>query len=430
MLSAPGSTAMNQMYRAMLADERLSIVTFAPTVEQMDIALTQQPVEVAVIDAELLAETGERGIMQLLAHKLGSAVAIVLLPQPMARLQGALINLDRVHEVLVKPVNYAHVADRCYQVALTLRVSQSAMAPATDFVQSAAAQVSGAARAMAMAGTRVFAIAGGKGGPGKTTIAVNLWYRLNQVSIPTLLMGFDVPDAVGVQLGMPMAPNSQNWFRRRGREGFNASIQQKDGFDVVLSPNDKLEASKIAAIPPDQEGSIRGLVDAARDHSPPYGVFILDLPPTETEWSIQPLLRANTVLLVCEPDMASMVNLVSTVRLLTGVLDDRYKVPRDAIYAILSRVNPEDTMTPERMQNAIRGKLDGWAPPFVAVIPSDPGVRACQIDGVPPVTRRQEFAKGIDQIIDHFYADQLGQSSSRAAGGKGRSFFGIKVKIK
>jgi cellulose biosynthesis protein BcsQ len=430
MISAAGSTAMNEMYRSLLADERLSIVTFAPTTEQMTTALSQQPVEVAVIDAELLAEGGERGIMQFLAHQLGNAIAIVLLPQPMANLKGMLINLDRVHDVLIKPVNYAHLGDRCYQVALSMRVSQSAMAPATDFVQSATAKITGAGRAMAMAGTRVFAVCGGKGGPGKTTIAVNLWYRLNQVSIPTLLMGFDVPDAVGVQLDLPMAPNSMNWFRRQGREGFAASIQKKDGFDVVLSPNEKVEASRIAAIAPDEPGSIRGLVEAARDHSPPYGAYVLDLPPTESEWSIQPLLRANTVLLVCEPDLASMVNLVATVRLLTGVLDDRYKVPLDAIFAVLSRVNPEDTLTPERMQNAIRDRLDGWAPPFVAVIPSDPGVRACQIDGVPPVARRQEFAKGIDQIVDHFYADQLGKSSSKAAGGKGRSFFGIKVRIK
>jgi cellulose biosynthesis protein BcsQ len=430
MISAAGSTAMNEMYRSLLADERLSIVTFAPTTEQMTTALSQQPVEVAVIDAELLAEGGERGIMQFLAHQLGNAIAIVLLPQPMANLKGMLINLDRVHDVLIKPVNYAHLGDRCYQVALSMRVSQSAMAPATDFVQSATAKVTGAGRAMAMAGTRVFAVCGGKGGPGKTTIAVNLWYRLNQVSIPTLLMGFDVPDAVGVQLDLPMSPNSMNWFRRQGREGFAASIQKKDGFDVVLSPNEKVEASRIAAIAPDEPGSIRGLVEAARDHSPPYGAYVLDLPPTESEWSIQPLLRANTVLLVCEPDLASMVNLVATVRLLTGVLDDRYKVPLDAIFAVLSRVNPEDTLTPERMQNAIRDRLDGWAPPFVAVIPSDPGVRACQIDGVPPVARRQEFAKGIDQIVDHFYADQLGKSSSKAAGGKGRSIFGIKVRIK
>ncbi|MBU0703027.1 MAG: hypothetical protein KKC18_04095 [Chloroflexi bacterium] len=55
-------------------------------------------------------------------------------------------------------------------------------------------------------------------------------------------MGFDVPDATGIQLGLPMSPNALNWFRRPTREGFAASIQHKDGLDVLLSPNDKVEA--------------------------------------------------------------------------------------------------------------------------------------------------------------------------------------------
>jgi hypothetical protein len=112
------------------------------------------------------------------------------------------------------------------------------------------------------------------------------------------------------------------------------------------------------------------------------------------------------------------------------VLDPRYQVPRDAIHAVLNRVEEEDTMTPNRMQAAIREQLDGWAPPFVAVIPADPGVRACQNDFVVPVTRRQEFAQGIDQVVDFFYREALGAPAGRAAGGRVKSFLGgIKVRF-
>jgi MinD-like ATPase involved in chromosome partitioning or flagellar assembly len=422
---------MNELYRAFLADgSRVAVAALAPTPEILETSLQQQPVEVAVVDAELLAERGEHGLVQFLTSRLGSAVAVVLLPQGMSGLHGRLIALDRVHEVLVKPAGAAHLIDRCYQVGISQRASHQSMSPATAYTTSSLAQTTGAARATALTGTRVFAVGGGKGGPGKTTIAVNLAYRLNQVGVRTLLMGFDVPDAAGIQLGLSMSPNALNWFRRPSREGFAASLQNKDGLDVCLSPNDKLEASRVGVRKPNEDGSIVGLIEAARDHHPPYAAIVLDLPPTESEWSVQPLLRANTVLLVCEPDWASQVNLIASVRLLTGVLDPRYQVPRDAIHAVLNRVEEEDTMTPNRMQAAIREQLDGWAPPFVAVIPADPGVRACQNDFVVPVTRRQEFAQGIDQVVDFFYREALGAPAGRAAGGRVKSFLGgIKVRF-
>jgi hypothetical protein len=94
----------------------------------------------------------------------------------------------------------------------------------------------------------------------------------------------------------------------------------------------------------------------------------------------------------------------------------------------MNRVTPNDVMTPDRMQNAVKEQLDGWAPPFIAVIPADPGVRACQVDFVVPVTRRQEFTAGIDQIVDFFYRDSLGQSVSRAAG-KERGILGLKIRL-
>jgi MinD-like ATPase involved in chromosome partitioning or flagellar assembly len=429
LLSAPGQQALNAIYGQFLADSRLTVTALATTSQMLEQALIQTPPEVAVIDAELLLERGERGIVDFLSSRLGSCVAVVLLPRQLERLTGPISQLDRVREVLVKPISVAQVIDRCYQVGLSERVAREAMAPATGYTASALAQTTGAARAVALAGTRVFAVGGGKGGPGKTTVAVNLAYRLHQVGIRTLLMGFDTPDAVGVQLGLPMAPNSLNWYRRPTREGFAASLQNKDGLDVCLSPNDKVEASRVATRAPDQESSIARLVEAARDHHPPYAAIVMDLPPTESEWSVQPLLRANTVLLLCEPDVASQVNLVATVRLLTGVFDPRYQVPKEAIFAVLNRVTPEDSLTPKRMQEAIREQLDGWAPPFVAVLPADPGVRACQVDFVVPVTRRQEFAAGIDQIVDFFYRDSLGQSAGKAAGKREKSLFGIRVRL-
>jgi len=429
LLSVPGQQALNTIYGQFMADPRITVSALATTLDMLATALAQEPPEVAVVDVDLLLDKGERGILDFFSSRFGGTVAIVLLPQACAGMAGALRGLDRVRDVLVKPISPGAIVDRCHQVGLSERAARAA-APATAHAASALAQTTGAARAVAMSGTRVFAVGGGKGGSGKTTVAVNFADRLHQVGIRTLVMGFDTPDAVGVQLGLPMAPNTLNWYRRPSREGFAASLQQaKDGLDVALSPNDKVEASRIAARGPDQDGSIARLVEAARTHHPPYAAIVMDLPPTENEWSVQPLLRANTVLLICEPDVASQVNLVATVRLLTGTFDPRYQVPRDAIFAVLNRVTQEDTMTAMRMQEAVRSQLEGWAPPFVATIPADPGVRACQVDFVPPVTRRQEFAAGIDRIVDFFYSDLLGKSAAKAVGGKRRTILGVQVKL-
>ena len=47
-----------------------------------------------------------------------------------------------------------------------------------------------------------------------------------------------------------------------------------------------------------------------------------------------------------------------------------------------------------------------------------------------PVSRRQEFAAGIDQIVDFFYRDSLGQPAGKAAGKqKNGGIFGIKVRL-
>jgi MinD-like ATPase involved in chromosome partitioning or flagellar assembly len=141
---------------------------------------------------------------------------------------------------------------------------------------------------------------------------------------------------------------------------------------------------------------------------------VLDLPPTESEWMIQPLLRCNTLILVILPSVADCNKLISMIELLT-CFDARYKLPRSAIFAVVNMITPEDNFTVDAMQTVIREQLDGYCPPIIATIPFNPKVRTRQNLGILPVSSLDDFTRGIDQIVDYFYRETLGLHPSRVA---------------
>jgi len=355
-----------------------------------------------------------------------------------------------VREVVAKPYVPGEALSRLWQIAQSERAARSALSPASTLLPQAGTALPAGTVAV---GTHVFAVAAGKGGPGKTTVATNFAYRLAQHGVRTLLVGFDVPDATGIQLGLPKAPNMGAWFRSGSREALIGAIQKKDGIlDVMLSPNDPIEAARIAfsdlidraarfaagisgspeavvrraveqALASAEAGRIARLVDELRALHPPYAAIVMDLPPTQTEWNIQPLMRATAVLLVAEPSLSDAVNAIETLSILTGALDPRYRVPREAIFIALNRVDPKDAMTPQAFREGIESKL-GWAPPVVARIPYDPEVRKAQLAFVPPVTKVDAFREGIDQIVSFFFPNLAGKAPSR-----GIQVGGIRIRL-
>lgn len=447
-LSAAGQEALTALYGAALQDPRFSVVGLAPTAELLQAQLPASAAEAALVDAELLVPLGERGILEFLQTKHGGAALLVAIPPALEPLRGALLALDRVREVVAKPYVPGEALSRLWQIAQSERAMKASLSPAAGLLPTAASPVGGA-----VVGTHVFAVAAGKGGPGKTTVAVNLAYRLAQHGVRTLLVGFDTPDAVGIQLGLPKAPNMGAWFRSGSREALIGAIQRKDGIlDVLLSPNDPIEAARVAfadlidraarfaaglsgspeavvrraveqALAAADAGRIARLVDEVRSLHPPYAAIVMDLPPTQTEWNIQPLMRATAALLVAEPSLADQVNAIETLNILTGVLDPRYRVPRQAIYLVLNRVTDRDPLTPQAFREGIEAAL-GWAPPVIARIPHDPEVRKAQIAFVPPVTRVDAFREGIDQIVAFFFPHLSGKAPSA-----GLRIGGIRIRL-
>lgn len=439
---------------------RVSVVGLGPTRATLEAAIASEA-EVAVIDAELFPD--DRDLLNFLNTHVQDKVAHVIVPAPRRYLVPNIRQNPRVRQVSLKgELRERGLIHTLAQIALAERAARVVNLPASTLYESVARLASPVERVNALAGTRVFAVAGSKGGPGKSTIALNFAARLNQRGLKTLLISFDAPCGIWAQLGLPVSPNALNWFRRPGREGFEASrVTTKFGLDVILSPNDTAEASAIAtsdlierlqrlaadrarrqpelpittliAQAADEAqreaapGKIAALIDAARDYHPPYAAIVCDLPPTlGTEWSIQPLLRASLVLCVIEPSRADAMNLLNAVRILTGALDPRYRVPRDAIMAVLNRVTDDDELNAGRIMEMIRPHLNGWAPPFIAAIKHDPLVRQHQVNFTLPIDKRDEFRKGIDTIVDTFYGDAL-KGRDTGANGSGKSKWGIQI---
>ncbi|WP_322794702.1 AAA family ATPase [Thermoflexus sp.] len=447
-LSAAGQEALTALYGTALQDPRFSVVGLAPTAELLQAQLPASAAEAALVDAELLVPLGERGILEFLQTRHGGAALLVAIPPALEPLRGALLALDRVREVVAKPYVPGEVLSRLWQIAQSERAMKASLSPAAAL----RTEISAPAGTVAV-GTHVFAVTASKGGPGKSTVAVNLAYRLAQHGVRTLLVGFDTPDAVGIQLGLPKAPNMGAWFRSGSREALIGAIQRKDGIlDVLLSPNDPIEAARVAfadlidraarfaaglsgspeavvrraveqALAAADAGRIARLVDEVRSLHPPYAAVVMDLPPTQTEWNIQPLMRATAVLLVAEPSLADQVNAIETLNILTGVLDPRYRVPRQAIYLVLNRVTDRDPLTPQAFREGIEAAL-GWAPPVIARIPHDPEVRRAQIAFVPPVTKVDAFREGIDQIVAFFFPNLSGRPPAR-----GLQLGGIRIRL-
>ncbi|CAG0992264.1 hypothetical protein PLCT2_02537 [Planctomycetaceae bacterium] len=437
----------------------VSVIGFGPTRANLETSI-QSEAEVALIDAELFPD--DRELLAFLNAQLQDKVALVIVATQRRYLVPTIRQVASVRQVSLKgELRDTGLIHAIVQIGLSERAVRLVSTPASVLYDHIARLASPVERVNALAGTRVFAIAGSKGGPGKSTIALNFAARLSQRGLKTLLISFDTPCGVWAQLGLPISPNALNWFRRPGREGFEASrVTTKFGLDVILSPNDTAEAAAIATsdlierlqriatdrarAQPDlpvaaivsqaadeaqreaAPGKIAALIDAARDYHPPYAAIVCDLPPTlGTEWSIQPLLRASLVLCVIEPSRADAMNLLNAVRILTGTLDPRYRVPRDAIMAVLNRVTDEDELNATRIMEMIRPHLGGWAPPFIATIPHDPLVRQHQVNFVLPIDKRDAFRTGIDTIVDTFYGDAL----AGRANGSGKVRFGIKITV-
>jgi Flp pilus assembly CpaE family ATPase len=322
--------------------------------------------------------------------------------------------------VYLEPVNLPEIARVAYGAALTERAKVAAAAP---LQQAYLSRTSGA-----ITGTRVVAFLSACPGAGRSTVAENLAYEMAVRSgAKTLLASFDLPPSAVPHLRLRYQPSAQEYFDRPA-DGVAACIQEREGLEVLVAPEDSSEymkAAKAAEGEINAPGSIYSLVMATWARS--YAAVLLDLPAEEGAWTLHPLAAANSVVIVARPTLADMAATRHTLLLLLERLAGKHRVPREAIYLVLNQVSEKSTMTPHAWHQDLAATVS-WAPPIAAVIPHDPAVLFAQDRQVPPVTSVEPFARGIRMLLSALFPG-VGVAEEKV---RRRAVFrmpGIKVRI-
>ena len=163
------------------------------------------------------------------------------------------------------------------------------------------------------------------------------------------------------------------------------------------------------------EGTINGMLIDFEDGR--YAAIVMDVPTTEDLWMMHSIIFANYALIVTRPTLADLTAIRHTLTLLLTGLKSEKRLARDLIYLVLNQTSERSSFTPRIFQEELSKSL-GWAPPIAAIVPFDPGVSQSQDDGILPVTRGDEFSKGIRAIVNTLFP-MVDNNLDRTDGKKG-----------
>lgn len=213
---------------------------------------------------------------------------------------------------------------------------------------------------------KVYTIASGKGGTGKTTVSVNLGTMLAQLGKETFLMDADIGMAnVGLLLGLQDAPVTLHEILA-GKGNINDAIYECPAGLKVIPAGISLQGF--------QQADPEKLRDVMNEIVKRCDFLLIDAPAGISKDGIVPLAVADEVILVVNPELSSIVDALKT-RILTELVGGH------VMGSIINRVGQDKTdVMIKKMEKVLGVKVIG-------IIPEDPNVRRAASSRTPIVIK-------------------------------------------
>jgi septum site-determining protein MinD len=221
---------------------------------------------------------------------------------------------------------------------------------------------------------RVYTLASGKGGTGKTTVTVNLGTSLAQLGKETYIMDADIGMAnLGLVIGLEDVPITLHEVLA-GKANIKDAIYAGPGGVKVVPSGISLQGF--------QQADPEKLKDVLKDLIDRCDYLLIDAPAGISRDGVIPLAIADDVILVVNPELSSIVDALKT-KILTEVVGGH------VLGAILNRAGIEKTeAVSQKMEKVLGVKVIG-------TIPEDPNIRKAASFKTPIVIKYPESGASV-----------------------------------
>ncbi|HEX3001678.1 MAG TPA: cell division ATPase MinD [Methanoregula sp.] len=229
---------------------------------------------------------------------------------------------------------------------------------------------------------KVYTIASGKGGTGKTTVSVNLGTVLAQLGKETCLMDADIGMAnVGLLLGLQDVPVTLHEVLAGTADVSEAIYSGPAGLKVIPSG---------ISLQGFQQADPEKIRDVMGELVKKFEFLLIDAPAGISKDGIVPLAVADEVILVVNPELSSIVDALKT-KILTEVVGGH------VMGCIINRIDQEK-------HDAITKKMEKVLDvPVIGIIPEDGNIRRASSAKTPIVIKFPDSpaSKALKRIAAH-----------------------------
>lgn len=244
--------------------------------------------------------------------------------------------------------------------------------------------------------TRVYTVASGKGGTGKTMTVINLGTALALMGLRTIILDADIGMAnIGLVMGLERSKVTLHEVLAGEADITQAVYQLPTGLKVVPSG---ISLRGFQGAEPDRLQFVMHELIKDADF------VIIDAPAGINKDGVIPLAIADEVLLVVNPELSSMLD-AAKVEAVTDIVGGTLGG------VILNRVPPY------RVSQVVQGIGGVMSSPVLAVIPEDANVRTATTFKTPVVIRYPESpaSRGFKALAARLAGEASGQARPQGA---------------